>query len=268
MTTAARVLRAIPGLLRLGFAESVAYRAEFVIWFLSTTLPLVMLALWLAAAENSTVGPFDEAGFVAYYVAVLVVRQLSGSWVVWTLNEEIRHGTLSVRLLRPLHPLWLYAAENLAALPLRLCVLVPLVAAAAWWRGGLAISTAPEHVLVFLLTSFGAWLLAFTIQVLIGLLALWSDQSLSLWDVFFGLWAICSGYLIPLELTPAWMHTASYVLPFRSMLSLPVEIILGHLSPSEIAQGVAVQWLWIILLGTVTLRLWRSGIRRYEAYGA
>ena len=43
-----RGFRAVPALMRIGFAEAVAYRAEFVIWMLSTTLPLVNLALWSA----------------------------------------------------------------------------------------------------------------------------------------------------------------------------------------------------------------------------
>jgi ABC-2 type transport system permease protein len=41
-----RIFRLYPQLLRTGFAEAVAYRAEFVVWMMTTTLPLVMLALW------------------------------------------------------------------------------------------------------------------------------------------------------------------------------------------------------------------------------
>ena len=37
--------RALPTLFRIGFAEAVAYRAEFFVWILSTTMPLIMLAI-------------------------------------------------------------------------------------------------------------------------------------------------------------------------------------------------------------------------------
>src|SRR5690606_10596740 len=113
-----------------------------------------------------------------------------------------------------------------AALPLRFTVLIPLVVGVWMWRGGLALSLTPEHIAVFLVGSFLAWLLAFCVQVTLGLLALWSEQSLSLWDLFFGLWAVSSGYLIPLELTPPWMQAFASILPFRSMLGFPVEAIL------------------------------------------
>ena len=38
MSRASVSIRAIPALLRIGFAESVAYRAEFLVWILSTTM--------------------------------------------------------------------------------------------------------------------------------------------------------------------------------------------------------------------------------------
>ena len=43
-----RVARAYPTLLRVGLSEVVAYRAEFVVWILTTNMPFVMLAIWHA----------------------------------------------------------------------------------------------------------------------------------------------------------------------------------------------------------------------------
>ena len=34
-------VRAFPTLLRVGFADAVAYRAEMLVWILATTMPLV-----------------------------------------------------------------------------------------------------------------------------------------------------------------------------------------------------------------------------------
>jgi ABC-2 type transport system permease protein len=39
--------------LRIGFAEMVAYRAEFLVWILTTNMPLVMMALWSAVAAEA-----------------------------------------------------------------------------------------------------------------------------------------------------------------------------------------------------------------------
>ena len=121
-----RVLRLYPQLLRTGFAEAVAYRAEFIIWMFSTNMPLVMLAIWAAAARSGPVGNYSQEGFAAYYLAALLVRLITGAWVVWAMTMEIRQGTLGLRLLRPIHPLLQWSADNLAALPLRGVVAIPV----------------------------------------------------------------------------------------------------------------------------------------------
>ena len=110
-------LRAYPTLLRIGLTEVIAYRAEFLIWILTTNMPLVMMALWTAVSASGPVGRFGTREFVAYFLGALIVRLLTSSWMVWELTMDIRQGRLAARLLRPLHPLLAYSAEHLAAVP-------------------------------------------------------------------------------------------------------------------------------------------------------
>ena len=104
MTRVGSTARALPTLLKVGFAEAVAYRAELLVWVLSNTMPLIMLALWSAVARDAPVGRFGQREFVAYFLATFVVRQLTASWVSWQMNYEIRQGTLAMRLRRTWRP--------------------------------------------------------------------------------------------------------------------------------------------------------------------
>jgi len=253
-------------LTRVGFASLSAYRAQVVIWFLTTTMPLIMFALWSTVARQGAVGRFDEGVFASYFVSTLVVRQLSSAWVVWELNENIRTGKLSTALLRPVHPLLFYAGENLGAMPFRLVVLVPVVAAALWLIDGISISTEVAHVFAFFWTTLAALALNFLIQACNGLLAIYTERSLALQDAFFGIWAVLGGYLIPLELMPAVQSVANW-LPFRAMGSLPTEIILGHLDGPELLQGVSTQLAWMVGVGLLLAWLWRRAMVHFEAYG-
>lgn len=255
-----------PALLRVGFASMVAYRAEIVIWILSTTMPLIMYAMWSTVAREAPIGRFDDAGFASYFLVMLVVRQLSSAWVVWEVNELVRSGQLSMSLLRPLHPIVYFAAENLAAIPLRLVVMVPIVALAWWAIPGIRVSDAPADLLLAVAATFLSWLLTFIFQALIGVLALYTQQSLSFQEAWFGLWALFSGYLMPLELFPALERVARW-LPFRSMAGLPTEIALGHLSSAALWQGLSIQLAWVLAAGALLSRVWPRAIRRFEAYG-
>ncbi len=68
-----RFLRALPTLLRVGWSEMTAYRAEMVVWILSATLPLVMMALWNAAAESASLPGFSPTEVTRYFTVMLVV---------------------------------------------------------------------------------------------------------------------------------------------------------------------------------------------------
>src|SRR5206468_2555692 len=112
-----RTLRALPTLLRIGVAETVAYRGEMLVWILTTTQPLIMMGLWTAVARDSPFGGYTPAGFSAYFLATLIVRQLTGNWVAWQMSEEVRTGVMAMRLLRPIHPFFAIAASHVAAIP-------------------------------------------------------------------------------------------------------------------------------------------------------
>lgn len=262
-----RTLRAIPTLLKVGFAEAVAYRAEMVVWLLSTNMPLVMLALWTAVARDAPVGRFGQRDFVAYYLATLVVRLLTGAWVIWELNYEIRQGTLAFRLLRPVHPLLAYAAENLSAIPVRLLVSLPIAVGALLVVGRDRLTGDPLLLALFPVTVLGAWLITFLAMAMIGALAFWIDQAGSLFEIWLGLFGVFSGYLVPLELFPHWVATAARFLPFRYMLAFPVEMIIGMTPRPAALAELAIQWTFVGALALGARGAWALGLRRFAAFG-
>lgn len=267
MSALGRVLRAYPTLLRVGFAEAVAYRAEMVVWMLSTTMPLVSLALWSAVAEAGPVGRFSQRGLSAYFLAMLVVRQVTGSWIVWEMNQDIRGGTLSQRLLRPIHPLIAYSAGNLAALPLRGALCVPIAAISLLYVGRTGLPSTPPAIAIMLLSLVGAWLVNFFTMAIIGTLAFFLESSTAVFEVWMVAFMLLSGYLIPLELFPPTLRALTAALPFRYMAAFPVEMLVGMLDQGAALHDLAVQWAYVAGCLAVTLLAWRAGLERFAAFG-
>jgi ABC-2 type transport system permease protein len=262
-----RNLRAMPTLLRIGFAGAIAYRSEFLVWVLATNMPLVMLLLWTAVAREGPIGRFGAKEFTAYFLATLIVRQLTGSWAVWEMNMEIRQGTLAMRLLRPIHPFLSYAADNLAALPLRALVALPIAAAALVWVGGGQLTRDPVLWAIVPMAIAGAWLATFSAMLAIGTLGLFFESSLAVYDLWLGLFFIFSGYLMPLELLPPWLHAVVRFSPFPYLLGFPVETMLGLSSRAEAFASLGIEWAYALGLLGVALLLWRRGLVRFAAYG-
>jgi ABC-2 type transport system permease protein len=245
----------------------VAYRTEFLIWILTTNMPLVMMGLWTAVASDGPVGRFDRGRFVAYYLATLIVRLLTSTWMVWELTMEIRQGTLATRLLRPLHPLLAYLAQHLAAVPLRALITSPLTVILVVTAGDQLTVGDPLRLAILLLSLAGAWLILFFMMAIVGSLALFVDSALSVFEIWLGLHFLLSGYLIPLELLPGWVAKVAAVLPFRYTLSYPVETLIGLNDRAHALRDLGVQWLYVAGLLAATLLVWRRGMRRFVAFG-
>ena len=261
------VLRAFPAMLRVGFAEAVAYRAEFLVWVLAYTMPIIMLALWSAVAREAPVGRFGEQEFRAYFLATLIVRLVTGAWVIWDMNMEVRQGTLQKRLLRPIHPLLTYLAENMAAIPMRVVVVVPIALGTLLWLGTGVLSHDALQLAIVPLSLFGAFLLNFFAMATIGSLSLYWESSIAVFDLWLGLYTVFSGYVMPLEFFPPSLRGIVELLPFRQMLAFPVETMLGLVSRERVLSDLALQWGYALGFMVVATLVWHHGAKRYGAYG-
>jgi ABC-2 type transport system permease protein len=71
-----------------------------------------------------------------------------------------------------------------------------------------------------------------------------------------------------LGLFPHWLQQIASVLPFRWMLSFPVELVLGRLTPLQALEGLGAQVVWVILSLALIRFVWRAAVRVYSAVGA
>jgi ABC-2 type transport system permease protein len=263
-----RALQVLAAIGRLGVAEAAAYRAALLVWVLTTTFPLVSLALWSTLAVDGPIGDFDQRGFVTYFVGAFLVRQMTSAWVVWELDYTIRDGSLSTLLMRPVHPIVHHAMMNLSALPVRLVLAVPLGVAVLVATGGLDLASDARTLALVPVAIALAWMINFLGQVTFGCLAFWLTRAAPLYEIWIGLYIVLSGYAVPTSLFPWGLDQIARALPFHSALGFVVELLAGRLAPDQIAAGFAVQLLWIGVFGATASLAWRRGIRAYGAVGA
>ncbi len=264
-------LRALPTLLRIGFLEAVAYRAEMLIWVFATTMPLIMMMLWTTVSEVAPVigrggQKWGSDAFVAYFLSVFIVRQLISAWAAWEINFEVRQGMLSMRLLRPIHPVLSFAMSNLAYMPLRALVTLPVLTILLATHAD-RLTTDIRIWLLWPISMLGGWLITFFANVAIGSLSFFIDSSIKIMDVWLAAFFVFSGYLFPLDVFPEWLRAIAQWLPFRYQIGLPVELMTGQLDLEAALPLLARQYSWAAALVCTSLLLWRGGIKRFQAYG-
>ncbi len=252
------------------FATMVQYRASLIIWTISAVLePLVYLIVWSAVSTGSggSVGGYTAGDFAAYYIALMLVNQVTYTWIMYEYEYRIRYGGLSFALLKPVHPIHSDIADNLSSK----LVTLPVMLAVATVMGLIFRPAASLHlwtVLAFVPALLLAFFVRFFLDWSLAQAAFWTTRVSAINQVYFVLMLFLSGQLAPLSLFPAPIQVLGEVLPFRWMLGFPVELLLGRLTPLQALAGLGIQAGWLVA-GLVLVRtIWRLGVRAYSAVGS
>lgn len=232
-------------------------------------MPLVMVSAWLSI-ERTANNPFSDSDYLLYYLLVPIVLNLTDSRVVFKFPVAIRNGTLSRDLLKPYPPLIVYAAESLTNNLVQLFYLAPftLIASILLQNRLPAINTGLYQLMFFALAIVFGGLIRMFIAGAISLMGFWLEDITTLNLVLNGgVWALLGGMIIPVATFPDHLRTIAGYLPYRYMLSFPIEVLSGQLSQQQIIQGYITVAAWIIFFSIIMRILWKRGLKVYSAYG-
>ncbi len=263
-------LRKARALFESRFSMMSAYRAEIFIWMLSGTVPLIMMTVWIGKAQTSggAVGGFTPQDFAAYFLAAWLSQQLVVAWVASLLDDHIRQGTLSLKLMRPLDVVWEFLSDHLAERVVRLPFVFLILVGGLFLAPGARITPDLQHVLAYVPCIVLAFAIRFLIGYCIGLLAFWFDQATAIDSFYFVISVFLSGGFAPLEFYPPLVRALVEWTPFPYVIYHPVRVLTGAADGPEIARIIAVQLLWVLVFGLLRHALWRRGLVRYGAVGA
>jgi ABC-2 type transport system permease protein len=238
----------------------------FLLAFMWMVPPLIYLFIWVTAAGSETIGGFSRDEFIAYYLVLIIVNQLTYATTNWTVGDYIRYGNMNILLTRPISPIFDALSQEIAGKVVFMAFILPITLIL-----GLIlrpeISATPERLILFLLALGLAWVLRFLWGYWIALLAFWATQANALLAIQDSLIFLLAGQVAPIALLPGIMKDIAVILPFRYMIGFPVEILTGHLSSAEIQLGFGIQIGWLIFTAILFTLIWRTGLKQYSAVG-
>ncbi|UFP92903.1 ABC transporter permease [Gloeobacter morelensis] len=252
-------------LLAVQYAYMLEYRAELLLWALSGSLPIILMGVWIQAAQGGRfgLGPLD---FARYFLAVFVVRQLTVVWVIWEFEREVVEGRLSPLLLQPIDPVWRHVAGHISERFARMPFIVLLV--------GLFFLLYPQafwlprwtDALLFVGLVALVFALRFLIQYTLALLAFWTERASAIEELWFLCYLFLSGLIAPLEVFPPLVREVALWTPFPYLVHFPASLLVGL--PVDLPRGLLVMAVWGGLFFVLNRWLWRRGLKQYSGMGA
>lgn len=231
--------------------------------------PVVYMAVWTTVSRaQGEIAGFTTGRFAAYYIIWMLVQQLVLTVSPIAIANRIQRGDLSPLLLHPIHPIHRDIAANysykLIMLPSVLTTIAVLTLLFPPAFGELA----PWQILAVVLSLLLASHISMVVQWTIGLAAFWITDIVAFVQLMNMIQLFLTGRIAPLAVMPDWITVLASILPFRWMLSFPVEIALIQITPAEALIGLLAQSLWLVLSILLLRAVWRAGLKRYTAVGA
>ena len=254
-------------LIKATWTSWLQYRSFFFILAFGLMIqPLIYLLVWSTAARGQPIGGMTRDEFVAYYLVLILVNQVTYSQTNWTVGDLIRYGQMNRLLVRPLSPFFDFLSSEVAGKVVYLVFdLLIVIGLALVMRPDLHPSL--EEALAFVPALLLAWGLRFLWGFWLAVLAFWATRADALLALQDSLVFLLSGQVAPVPVLPGLLHTLAVILPFRYMVGFPVEILTGQLEAAEMVSGFAIQIGWLAVALALSGLLWRAGVRHYSAVG-
>jgi ABC-2 type transport system permease protein len=256
-------------LVRAGWHRCAAYRAAtFAGAFTNVVFGFLRAAVLIATLKVAgNIGGYDRADALTYtWLAQGLIMVIA----IWRWNDlalRIQTGAIATDLSRPidLQGMWLAEDVGRAAYQAVFRGLPPFIVGALFFTLRL-----PHHAVTWLAfaVSIGlAVVVSFGMRFIINLGAFWLLDWRGLDTLSSLLVTVLSGFALPLNFYPHWARTLTELMPWGSMVQLPINVFLEQKQGAGVIGLLLVQAMWAFILLAAGRRLLEAGTRKLVVQG-
>lgn len=265
-----RALRADAAVFKIWFQDSLAYSVNGLIWVLTDVLnAIVMPLIWIAAAKTTggVIAGYPISQMVLYYMGMTLFSVIITNHMMWEIAGEIRDGLFSVTLTRPYSYYRYTFLRGLAWRTFRPLAFLPFLVVLCILFWGYLSHSHPQVCLALFVSIVLGHLLSYVTVMAMSPLALFTQEAVSIFELYYAPMMIFAGQLFPISALPEWAQNLAHVLPFYYTTGVPSEIFADRLSGSHMWMMVLGQAAWIAVFYPLGLIIWKLGLRRYDGIG-
>lgn len=254
---------------RSSFRRYLAYRAATLAGLFTNSvfgvlLASVYVALYRDRAAGASVAGFTITELLTFVWISQALIAVVGLWGWWEIAQSIQSGDVVSDLMKPFnyYGYWVARDAGRAGAQLLMRGAPTLLIGALLYD----IATPARAVdwLAFAASVVLAVGLSFALRFLLNISAFWLLDITGINSLSAAVINLFSGMLLPLAFFPGWLETTANLLPFRAMITSPIQAYLGQGNPALILTGQAA---WLVVLVGVGLGMLRVATRRVVVQG-
>lgn len=269
-----KIMRRYVPFMKAGVQSLIIYRLNFMGFVIGGLIYcFVMFYLWRAVFESGGGGMFlgfSMTDMVVYLFLSNTTTQLIFSDVSNSIGEEIRDGSISMRLLKPVNTDLSYMFNELGASLMKVIVLlIPVTVGLEIYRSCMtgAVMFSPLNFLLYLVSAVLAYIISFRVNLCFGFIAFYVKNLWGIGILKNSVIGFLSGSLIPLAFMPEGLRVCLEYLPFASMSYTPVMIYMGKYGAYEVIFRIGLQIVWAVLLYGLSKLIWMGAIKKLCVQG-
>jgi len=248
-------------------------KAAYFSTLLSET-PIIALRLWILSqfyyATYQTHGMTEYKGLTiqALIWSLMFIQAFEGGSfpsISSVIDEEVKSGSIAYTINRPYsYILFQYVGYLGRTIP-SLIINLTGGAITAWILvGGLPATWWSILLGVFLM--YLGYTLNFFIEMSIGLLSFWLEDTESIAWLYQKAVLLLGGYFLPLSMFPDTARTVAEWLPFGALYYGPAQLIVNFSLPA-LQHFIFVQLLWLIITGAIAFYIFNRGMKHVSVQG-
>ena len=249
------------------------YRFEFYSKILYGCIAMYgVRCLWTALhAQNASLLERSLPDMITYATLAMALDMIfypAGDNSVHTyMNDQIRKGSIDTDLLRPMGFQRQMLYRNSSRMLSNVLLLVVPACLFAQIFMGQQLPATGLHALAFIPSLVLSYFVLFSLNFLLGLLGIITLNIRYISWAYRSLVCLLSGQLVPLWLFPNSLQTILYLLPFRCIYDIPLNIYTGAISIQGLSSSLLFQLFWACSLMVLGQLLWRLTRRRLTVQG-
>ena len=267
--------------LKAGMMNAFAYKGAIFTWlFISILQILCVVFLWVAVYKNSPDGidsvingfSFKEMIVYNVFVNIFGFATLGGD-TLFTINEDIKKGTIDLAFTKPISYRFRLLMENLGNLfAINIMIGLPgyIIAFIVFISIGfiqLSPMTIIISILLFLIAQIIANLLNDTISYICGVLCFYTSSGWGINQAKEVIVSFLCGRLLPLAFFPGVFGVIISYLPFAGISYYPVLILMGKTNILMGIHYVGFSLTWLILLNIFAKLLFNHASKKITVQG-